>query len=729
MTLTKVTEQMASLTSLCEILCQSVQKKQEEKRIEEEQAVKAQSWKFPVCYDDDDDEEGYNSLNDSIISKLPSYSAVTSTEPIDSLSMGDKHPDTIPATESDEFIKSRVENLVPNPSESEGENGCDVLAGFTTFYNNLFDDDYDFDSSDDQSLSVEDVREKIYSNHLFDEEIIPMEIDQHSLNVASDLIKSMPSHDSSVIISSKIDSLFDEFTDELNLLKSFLPGIDETDCHPEKEIHLTKRLLYDNSSPRPPEVIVSDNSNADIESFSPSPIPNEDSDSHMEEIDLYLNPDDHMPPGIEDDDYDSERDIPILEELLDNYSLSLPTNESYHFDIPSPYRPLQNHQMEKSPDLFSHLGLEAFQPSAECQMIINGKNTPVLDVPLFHFYPIDQFNWKFPVCYDDDDDEEGYNSLNDSIISKLHLYSAATPTEPIDSLSMGDEHLNTILAMESDEFIKSRVENLVPNPSESEGENGCDVLAGFTTFSNVLFDADYDFDSSDDQSMPNHDSSITISSKIDSLFDEFAGELTLLKSILPRIDETDCHPAKEIRLTKRLLNDNSSPRPPEEIISDNSNAAIESFSPYHILNEDSASHMEEIDLFLNPDDRMPPGIEDDDYDSERDIPILEELLDNYSLSLPTNESYHFDIVSPYRPPAKPPDGNTGTLNIKMLGDVSDQKVPIPNLTITHILNQEKSLDLLSHLGLEAFQPSAKCPMIINGKNIPLLDVPLFHFPP
>nr|GEZ47670.1 hypothetical protein [Tanacetum cinerariifolium] len=52
---------------------------------------------------------------------------------------------------------------------------------------------------------------------------------------------------------------------------------------------------------------------------------------------------------------------------------------------------------------------------------------------------------------------------------------------------------------------------------------------------------------------------------------------------------------------------------------------------------------------------MPPGIEDDDYDSGRDIPILKELLDNYSLSLPANESYHFDIPSPYRPSAKPPD--------------------------------------------------------------------------
>nr|GEV52804.1 hypothetical protein [Tanacetum cinerariifolium] len=305
---------------------------------------------------------------------------------------------------------------------------------------------------------------------------------------------------------------------------------------------------------------------------------------------------------------------------------------------------------------------------------------------------------------------------------------------------MGDEHLNTIPAMEFDEFLKSCVENLVPNPSKSEGEYECDVPAGFTTFSNVLFDADYDFDSGDDQStfdedflkkiylnhlfdeeiipmqidphsfnaesdiiesMPNHDSSITISSKFDSLFDEFVGELTLFKSIPSRIDETDCHPDKKTRFTKRLLYENSSPRLPEEIVFDNSNAYIESFSLSPIPNEDSGSHMQEIDLPFTPNDPMPPSIEDDDYDSRRDIPILKELLDNYSLSLLANESYHFDIPSPYRPPAKPPDGKKGTLNIKMMGD---QKVPIPGNTITRILNHEKSPDLLSHRGLEAFQP-------------------------
>nr|GFC32912.1 hypothetical protein [Tanacetum cinerariifolium] len=129
----------------------------------------------------------------------------------------------------------------------------------------------------------------------------------------------------------------------------------------------------------------------------------------------------------------------------------------------------------------------------------------------------------------------------------------------------------------------------------------------------------------------------------------------------------------EIKLTKNDEADSMDSAKCREIVSGSSNVDIESFSLYPILNEDSASHMEEINLFLNPDDPLPPSIKEDDDDSERDIPIFEELPNSYSLSLPNTESYHFDIPSPYRPPAKPPDGNTGTLNIKMMGDVSDQK--------------------------------------------------------
>nr|GFC32370.1 hypothetical protein [Tanacetum cinerariifolium] len=192
------------MTYICEMFDQLIQNKQEEKQIQEDQAANARYWKIPAYYDDDDD---YNF-------------AITPNETVDSLIMGDEHLDIIPATESDEFIKSCVENLVPNPSESEGENGCDLPACFTTFSNILFDAEYEFDSVDDQSLHNEDFLEKIFSNPLFKEEINSMRIGQHHFNAESDLIESLLNHDSSIIpSSSKIDSLLDEFAGELTLLK------------------------------------------------------------------------------------------------------------------------------------------------------------------------------------------------------------------------------------------------------------------------------------------------------------------------------------------------------------------------------------------------------------------------------------------------------------------------------------------------------------------------------
>nr|GFC52415.1 hypothetical protein [Tanacetum cinerariifolium] len=161
------------------------------------------------CYDDDDDDYNFT---------------ITPNKPDNSLSMGDEHPETIPATKSDEFIKSSVENLVPIPSESEGESECDVLIcdEFTTFSNIVFDADYEFDYSDDQSFYDEDIPKKIFLNPMFEEEILPMKIDSHHHNAESDLIESLRTHDSSISISSKIDSLLDEFADELTLLEEIV---------------------------------------------------------------------------------------------------------------------------------------------------------------------------------------------------------------------------------------------------------------------------------------------------------------------------------------------------------------------------------------------------------------------------------------------------------------------------------------------------------------------------
>nr|GEZ68955.1 hypothetical protein [Tanacetum cinerariifolium] len=320
--------------------------------------------------------------------------------------MRDEHLDTIPEIESDELIKSSVENLVPSPSESkdlsEDERECDVPVcdDFTIFSNILFDADDDFSSGDDESFSDEDIPKEIYSNPLFDEEIISIKIDPHHFNAEFDFIEALFNQDYLLISSSKIDSLLDEFAGELILLKSISSGIDEADYDPEEEIRLIQKLLYDTSSPRPPKEFISENSDAAIKSFSPSPIPIEDSDSLIEEIDLSLTSDDSIPPRIKDVDYDSEGDILILKELISNDSFSLLENESFHFDIPSspcphakpltgdeikpnsgiltvkvvgdiskhyvhiprllPTQPILVSNQKKSPHLISHQGLKTF---------------------------------------------------------------------------------------------------------------------------------------------------------------------------------------------------------------------------------------------------------------------------------------------------------------------------------------------------------------------------------
>ncbi|GKF35105.1 hypothetical protein Tco_0108305, partial [Tanacetum coccineum] len=46
---------MEQMTTLCDLVGQVIQKKEEEKRIADEQASKDQYWKIPICYDDDED--------------------------------------------------------------------------------------------------------------------------------------------------------------------------------------------------------------------------------------------------------------------------------------------------------------------------------------------------------------------------------------------------------------------------------------------------------------------------------------------------------------------------------------------------------------------------------------------------------------------------------------------------------------------------------------------------
>ncbi|GKF24582.1 hypothetical protein Tco_0076904 [Tanacetum coccineum] len=194
-------------------------------------------------------------------------------EPKDSLIIRNEDLNTIPEKESDEFIKSSVEDLVPIPSEfedtSESDSDYDLLScdDFSpinvyakksmTFSNPLFDLNDDFTSSDDESLSDEDVPEdnvKIYSNPLF-------EFDDE-------------------YISSDVNPLFDELLENIESKDSYVSNLDE------------------------PALLVTPFSDANKdECFDPG--------GEIDEIDVFLDMD--ISTDIENGYHDSEEDIIYLE--------------------------------------------------------------------------------------------------------------------------------------------------------------------------------------------------------------------------------------------------------------------------------------------------------------------------------------------------------------------------------------------------------------------------------
>ncbi|GJW83286.1 hypothetical protein Tco_0156431 [Tanacetum coccineum] len=246
-------------------------------------------------------------------------------------------------------------------------------------------------------------------------------------------------------------------------------------------------------------------------------------------------------------------------------------------------------------------------------------------------------NWNFPMA-DDDEYTIIYRSSK-AITTDL-------PTEePYNSLSMGDEHLNTIPETKLDEVIKSSVKNLVPIPSESKGVS--DKICDVPFCDNGHFDAEFGLINS----LLSRDISIT-SPKIDFLPEEFAGELNLIDPILPGIDEDDFDEEEgainidilqiedEI-LREKLLNVNLLI---DKIEALNHTPSIPfvleypSSSPIPVVDSDFL--IEEVDTYLIPEDSIPPGIESD-FDSEGDIVFLDNLLNNDPI--PEYERFTFDI--------------------------------------------------------------------------------------
>nr|GEU80483.1 hypothetical protein [Tanacetum cinerariifolium] len=275
---------------------------------------------------------------------------------------------------------------------------------------------------------------------------------------------------------------------------------------------------------------------------------------------------------------------------------------------------------------------------------------------------------------------------------------------------MGYEHLNTNSKTKSDEIIKSRVEELVPNPREyevtSEDKREYDVLVceDFSTFdvcddhSEIFSDSNDDDISSDDDAFEDIEYveaslpylEIASSEEENDVYQE--DEEVNLEDIFQIQDIVLCEKLLSInRLIANIksLNDNLTPDRmlkssasfPIFEESDNSLSYLDNFHPnsrllaikrkirevekltsivMNDISDDSSIDplLEEVDLFLASDNSIPSGIKNFGYDSERDIHFLEQLLIEDSIPLFENESsysdHHDDPLFP-RPPPEPPD--------------------------------------------------------------------------
>nr|GEU70129.1 hypothetical protein [Tanacetum cinerariifolium] len=238
---------------------------------------------------------------------------------------------------------------------------------------------------------------------------------------------------------------------------------------------------------------------------------------------------------------------------------------------------------------------------------------------------------------------------NTSQISSIHSVAPIQSTkEPEHLLSMGKCEVT----------LEDVIECGMPSKDD------CSLV--FTTFSNPLFKDNDDLDSSDDESLPDEDVP--------------AEEFKIYSNSL--FDEDKINSDK---LDPHCFNDNSFPRPPEELNAKIADTIIESIPLLPIPVQDGNSQREEIDIVTETDDVLPPSVENDDDlsndsllgeadlflvsdnsippgienfadDPEGDIYFLEELLiDDSILSDESYDSNFEDNPSIPRPPPEPPN--------------------------------------------------------------------------
>nr|GEZ13665.1 hypothetical protein [Tanacetum cinerariifolium] len=308
-------------------------------------------------------------------------------------------------------------------------------------------------------------------------------------------------------------------------------------------------------------------------------------------------------------------------------------------------------------------------------------------------------SWNHPVVYDDDDDDVDYTIAITPVLST---------EEPANSLSMGDELLETIPAMKSDEVIKSSVKNLIPIPSEFKGisDTMCDVhlvnnptpLEAKDHFE-IVINSNDDYSSSDDDSLYYDNIKYVEASPHDS---EFVS-LEVEKIVLPEDEEIEDDNLREKLLKVDLLiaeiealKDN--PSPSSEFLAKSS-----STSPTPVLEETNTFHnsLPEFENFcFDLEDISSGKISSGSTTTHSD------------LSLPEYDSFIFDLSNDQFPPTDRSD-----FTHEEFGDELAHIISPPEYDCLYFGNFPESGELISSLnsGIRENLSSTTC------VNLPVED--------
>nr|GEY18546.1 hypothetical protein [Tanacetum cinerariifolium] len=304
--------------------------------------------------------------NTSQISSIHAVAPILSTKETEySPSMGYENSNTTLETESDEIIKSGVEEIVPILSENEvtleDKRECDVLVCENTpVCDNHFDIFSNSKNDDDISVYDDDFEDiEFVEASLFDPEIVSVEeenvvqqeeeVDLEDISQIQDVdprekllsITRLISNIESLNDNPNLDRVLNSFESDNSLSDNFSPEFKTFYDH-TKETRIGNTTHADNSLPEydsfcfeiePDQERLINVVKSDISDDSSR-------DPLLEEADLFLASDNSIPPGIENFADNSKGDIRFLEELLiDDSILSHESSDSNFEDNPSIPRP------------------------------------------------------------------------------------------------------------------------------------------------------------------------------------------------------------------------------------------------------------------------------------------------------------------------------------------------------------------------------------------------------